>query len=238
MVTGILNALGIGKPKEVIKAPVIVKPKRPDDAMHMSQNNIWNDAEILLGKEALAEINTFINNSIKFYYGAHPELYGSVKQFKSLATPKFEYLPEYYRRIMYQLPPKNGWGLYTMSADPFGNLFQKVNRLSVVSKQLDAKGGVNYGKPLGDVVERIVNKYYKTHYFSDVRHLLHLIHHPNEIPLFMKNGKGNLFAGTTVLVHSKPHMLVASWKKDTFSIELVPLTIKLEDTAQFVMIHR
>lgn len=235
MVAGILNALGIGKQKEGLKPSVIIKPGRLEPVQlsqsnNNTQSNIWKDAESLLGKEALAGINGFINKLLPFQYGSCP--------LKALAVPEFVYLPEYYERVMQMRPPKDGWGLYTMSADPFGNLFQKAKSSSFVLEQLDAKGGHSYGKSLGVVAGRMTKKYYRDYYFSDVRHLLRLMSHPEEIPQSMKNGKGNLFAGTTIMVNFKPCMLIAVWRDSAFEIELISLGVCLEDTAQFVMVRR
>lgn len=230
MVGTVIRRMLKREPKYVAQKPVLVAPVSRPDFLQISQTNIWKDPEKLLGKDVVTELNVFVNNLMRFQYASCP--------FKALAVPKFENLPDYYTKVMYQKTTNNCWGEYIMSSDPFGNLFMKITEEKFFFKPLEDSGGRYYCKPLGVVAEKVVNDYYTTHYFSDVRHLLYLKKHPNEVPMVMKNGKGNLFAGTTIMVNHQPHMLVATWKGSSFEVELVSLKAGLEDTAQFVMIRR
>lgn len=232
MMAGILEVLGIGK-KEGFQPTRVAHPDNMgahSSAVFETHRNIWGDPERLLGKKELDFLKQLVDDLIHFRYSDCPP--------KALATPVFEYLPKYYARISCVAPPRNKWGLFTMSADPSGNLFQGAEHSSFVLYPLPAKEEKGFGLTLAEVAGALVINKYSTHYFSDIRHMRSLLQNAKRVPREMKNGKANLFIGTTVMIHSEPHTLAVTWKDRGFEIEFVSLHARLEDTAQIVTLRR
>lgn len=210
-----------------------------------SMPTVKQDPKTLLGDRQLRMINKFIDEDlIAFQYGS--------AGISKLAVPGVEYLPGLYHRlekaeydrelklenpmVHFKLRPQAAdWGGYTMNPDTMRTSFASLapEVFSVVG--LDAKGGKNFGKKLVYVTEEMVRKNNPTHLIPDIRYALYLKINPEKAPAVMKNGKANIFAGTTIMIASNPYVIAQTFRADgKVRTELVPLSLKLEDTAQVI----
>lgn len=237
---------GPHKEPRVDMTATLKRPVRSDELISFGAGPL--DVKGLLCDKEIAVLNKFVNELINFRYGWAP--------ISELAVPTAERLLPLYARLekvefvreenkteirSLRWKPKMqaaDWGGYTLDADTIRSSFQNVpsERISVV--ELESKYGKMFGKKLVYVAVECICKNSIAYSFSDIRHFLCLEKNPSKMPPVMRNGKANIFAGTTIMIASEPYVLVATWKCGGFEKELVPLSIKLEDTAQFVMVKK
>ncbi len=237
---------GTHKEPPVDMTATLKHPVRSTELLNLSTTPL--DVKGLLGDKEISALNRFVNELVNFQYGWVP--------IKELAVPAAEYLLSLYARLEKEefVREENGveirsllwkprmqsadWGGYTLDANTICSSFQNVTQERIAVAELEAKGGKTFGKKLIYIAGETISKYCSAYSFSDIRHFLCLEKDPSKMPAIMRNGKGNIFAGTTIMIASEPHVFVASWKCGGFEKELIPLSIKLEDTAQFVMIQK
>lgn len=202
-----------------------------------------------MNQEQLLKVNKYINELIAFRYAPLP--------IKAIAVPTFEHVSTLYRRMSssetsrsiekkcgmkkeaYHIKTKEkDWGEYSLVMELTDKELKSVSQKRVSIMPLDGQDGPMFCENLVYVAERVTTNFYTSHHVSDIRHLMYLEEHPDEVPEVMKNGKGNIFAGTVIMICSIPHVAVAIWQGDGFKVELYPLSVGLEDVAQFVMIQK
>lgn len=127
------------------------------------------------------------------------------------------------------------FGAYTLT--------MKILSAAIANEDVSVLGLVaerekGFCEKLMDVTEEMVAKNNQQFHIADIRYYLYLKGHLAWVPGVMKNGKGNIFAGTIVMVGSVPHVLVATWRGMGFEEELISLRNGLEDVAQFVLIKK
>ncbi|MBI5798731.1 MAG: hypothetical protein HZB10_02265 [Candidatus Yonathbacteria bacterium] len=210
------------------------------------------DAKKLLGEEQLIEIDRIVNSLIGFRYSACP--------IKKLAVPRSKNLRYFYsnlarnelvrdERAKLKMPNRRlkprgldsasaDWGDYTINVSTIHWSFKDVSTDRISTEALEARGGPMFGKKLLYVIENLVGRAQTTVEAADIRYFSYLEKNPDKVPAVMKNGKANIFAGTTIAISSTLYLIASTWKGTCFEAELVPLTYKLEDVAQFVMIRR
>ena len=160
----------------------------------------------------------------------------------------FDYLPKVYHDLATaEIAKENGAvsdsvgatdGEYTLSADISTNSLYALNEADVSIVELDGEGRAMFCKKLVYAAERVVISCHSCYHFADVRYLMHLVDHLDEVPRIMKNGKGNIFAGTIIMVGDTHYVPVAKFSDGTFEVELISFDSKLENVAQFVIIER
>lgn len=202
------------------------------------------------GEEQLPLLSQFVSMLIRFQYHECPV--------KMLAVPRLEFLPGLYyclskqeltrvrttgsllkNKVYEPIPDEKHWGEYTLLKEMFNIPISDFSeyRISVVLVRAKVNSTTFTGKLL-PVAEKVVQMHNPNHFISDVRHLMYLFEHPDKVPDVMKNGKGNIFAGTTIMIGSEPHVISAAWQGTRLVSKFLPLSRSFTEDIQFVMIRK
>lgn len=250
MLNAIKSALS-RKPESVLpeSVPAVVTMPVLKQPASQATSAKW---KLHLHDEELVEVNAFADRIIN-----HDHKYSK----HSIATPKLVHLHWLYHKLVKaeekreqgeEIPSqfkifesdsnrRNDWGAYAMANNNPDFLQEHAERISILN--VDTAGdGAMLGKKLVYVADYVVKKCHMSHYFPDIRYLLHLEKNPGDldkIPAVLKNGKVNIFLGTVIMKLSKPHALATTWRGKNFETELVCLDTQLVgETIQFVMIKQ
>ncbi|MFA5996875.1 MAG: hypothetical protein WC791_00090 [Candidatus Paceibacterota bacterium] len=204
----------------------------------------------LAGKEQLASINKYVDELIRFCYHNCP--------FKMLAVPTLvPYTLGWYTRVLNEMvaterlvgqslpnnkafelkPDEEHWGGYTLTEGMFDIPLSEIAHYQVsVVRQVARVGPMYAGKLIKLACDVMVKNV--EYYSSDIRQLMYLEEHLDEVPRDFKNGKANVFVGTTVMIGSVPHVVAATWNGASFDKKFISLWATLKEDIQFVLIRK
>ena len=203
------------------------------------------------GREQLRAINKYVDCLIRFCYHNCP--------IKMLAVPMLVPSPlGWYSRLVSDMvevermmgktlsdskafelkPEEEHWGGYTLTEGLFNTPLSDVIYYRVSVDAVSWRTGANCVGKLIKVARDSIMKNSVNHFISDVRHLMYLMDHLEEVPETLKSGKANVFAGTTVMIGSAPHVIAATWNGTSFDNKFLPLWQNLKEDIQIVMIRK
>lgn len=202
------------------------------------------------GAMHVPKIDRFIDEQIRFFYHdcpikmlAVPTMVGSLLvHYAQLEREMIETRKRMGQTLRPQdfkiKPDEEHWGGYTLDHWMFNTPLSSVISYRVVVVPQLARVGAVYAGTLIDIAKKFVMKESVGSFVSDIRHLMYIDESSDGVPDVLKNGQWNVFAGTTVMIGSVPHVMAARWYNNQFEKKFLSLFATLTEDIQFVMIRK